>query len=100
MIGFAVLIEPKAIDDMQKAINYYDEKQVGLGLKFERCIHDRLKLLEMNPFFQIRYKDVHCLPLKKFPFMVHFTIDEIRKLVIVRAVFHTSLNPQKWKKRE
>jgi len=28
--------------------------------------------------------------------MVHFTVDDAKKIVTVRAVFHTSLNPDKW----
>lgn len=31
--------------------------------------------------------------------MIHFTINEVDKIVIVRAVFHTSLNPEKWTER-
>jgi hypothetical protein len=42
---------------------------------------------------------VHCLPVKKFPYMVHFTIDEVQQVVTVRAVFHTALDPKKWKER-
>jgi hypothetical protein len=32
--------------------------------------------------------------------MVHFTIEEEKKLVIIHAVFHTSLDIQKWTERK
>lgn len=32
--------------------------------------------------------------------MIHFMIDEKNSLVIVQAVFHTSLNPEKWDERK
>ena len=37
--------------------------------------------------------------LKVFPFMIHYTVDEDNKTVIVSAVLHTSRDPQEWKKR-
>jgi toxin ParE1/3/4 len=98
-MNFSIVIDPRAIKDIQEAINYYDEQQIGLGAKFEALINKHLSALEKNPYFQIRYDNVRCLSLNKFPFMVHFTIDEENKLIEVRAVFHTSRDPKKWKKR-
>jgi len=37
--------------------------------------------------------------LKKFRAMVHYTLDENKKQITVRAVFHTSEDPQKWSER-
>jgi toxin ParE1/3/4 len=98
-MAYALEIDLRAIRDIQEAINYYDEQQSGLGRKFENELNKHLLTLEKNPFFHVRYDDVHCLPLKKFPFMVHFTIDEENNRVTVRAVLHTSRDPQIWKKR-
>jgi hypothetical protein len=50
--------------------------------------------------YAIRYADVRCMLVKKFPFMVHFTIDENQKLVEVFAVHHTSRNPKIWEERK
>jgi toxin ParE1/3/4 len=94
---FLILLEPDAMDDIQSAIDFYDQKQVGLGKQFEKELNDYFSSLEKAPYFTIRYDDVHCLPLKKFPFMIHYTIDNNEKILIIRAVFHTSLNPKKWK---
>jgi hypothetical protein len=71
----------------------------GVGEKFETMLNKHLASLEKNPFFQVRYDQVHCLPLNKFPFTVHFTVDKNENIVIDRAVFHTSMDPVKWKKR-
>lgn len=98
-MGFSINIEPLALQDIQKAIDYYDEQQIGLGEKFEAAINHHLVTLIKNPFFQIRYDLVHCLPMKKYPYMIHFTINEQDKSLTVRAVFNTSLDPKKWNKR-
>jgi toxin ParE1/3/4 len=34
--------------------------------------------------------------MKKFPFIVFYTIDEELKIIIIKAVFHTSQNPIKY----
>lgn len=65
-MGFTVSIDPRAILDIQEAINYYDNQQVGLGRKFERELNKYFIALEKNPFFRIRYDAVRCLPLKNF----------------------------------
>jgi|SRR5690554_3993848 len=97
---YSVIIDPNAIHDIQKAIDYYDERQLGLGLKFETELNKHILALESNPFYQIRYEKVRCLPLKKFPYTIHFTLNDTQKLVIIRAVFHMALNPQAWSKRK
>jgi mRNA-degrading endonuclease RelE of RelBE toxin-antitoxin system len=90
---FSIAILPSALSDIQKAIDYYDEHQLGVSEKFESEVNQLFLALHKNPFYQLRYKTVHCLPLKKFPFMIHFTVDEKTSTIYVRAILHTSLNP-------
>ena len=63
---FDLVIEPRAIHDIQDAIDYYESKQTGLGEYFYQTIDENIERLTKNPFFQIRYKDYHGLPIKKF----------------------------------
>ncbi len=99
-MAFTLVIDPRAIRDIQEAIDYYDEQQAGLGKRFEAVLNKHLLTLAKTPLFHIRYDDVRCLPVKKFPYMVHFTVDETQQVVTVRAVFHTSRDPKNWKKRK
>jgi toxin ParE1/3/4 len=98
-MAFKVKLEPEVRLDIQEAISFYNKQQKGLGKDFHSVVLSHINSIAKNPHFQIRYDAVHCLPLKKFPFMIHFSIHESQSLVIVHAVFHTSLNPNKWKKR-
>ncbi len=99
-MSYDLFIEPLALQDIQKAIDYYDEQQVGLGDAFEKVLDNHFIAIEVNSFFQIRYDDVHCLPVKKYPYMIHFTINEVDNIVTIWAVFHTSQDPEKWSKRK
>jgi toxin ParE1/3/4 len=97
---YSVVLDPRAIDDIQKAIDYYEGQRPGLGRKFEEKLHTTFSTLERNPNFQVRFDDVRCLPVPRYPFMIHFTINEPLQKVVVWAVFHTSINPDIWKSRK
>lgn len=95
---FEVVIEPRAILDIQEAINYYESKQENLGEHFYQVINEHIEILTQNPFFQVRYKDYHGLPVKNFPFIIFYFIDEKLKIVNIISVFNTSMNPSKYPK--
>lgn len=95
---FALKVQPAARKDIQESIKWYNRQQKGLGRRFHTEVKEKFEFLRVNPFFQNRYETVRCLPLKKFPFMVHFSVLEDEKLVVVHAVFHTSLSPESWKR--
>lgn len=96
---FTVKSQPEVKNDIQDGIDWYNSKEVGLGRKFHSSVKAHIELLERDPFFQVRYRNVRCLPMKKFPFMIHFTLDEHKKLVIIHAILNTNLNPEIWDKR-
>jgi hypothetical protein len=90
---FTLEFHPLVDRDVQEAITYYNSKKEGLGSIFYKALKVRYKSLKTNPFFQIRYQNIRCLPMKKFPYMIHFTLDEDSKTVFIEGVFNTSLNP-------
>lgn len=98
-MSFEIFIEPEVFKDIQENINWYNEQKLGLGYEFYKVIQNSFKLLKLNPFYKIRYSNVRCLPIKTFPYMIHFTIDDNKNLIIVRAVFNTSRDPNIWQKR-
>lgn len=98
-MNYELLIGPKVLSDIQLAFHYYEEQQIGLGLEFETVLHSQFESLKINPYFTIRYDQVRCLPLQKFPYMIHYTVDESALIIRIHAVIHTSRNPQIWTKR-
>jgi toxin ParE1/3/4 len=48
---FKVVVEPRAILDIQDAIDYYESKQSGLGKYFYQIIEDYIETLTRSPFF-------------------------------------------------
>lgn len=55
------------------------------------------KIQSLPAAYAVRYKDVRIANLAVFPYAVHFIIDA--DTIIVLAVHHTAINPQKWIER-
>lgn len=98
-MAFSIKIESEAKKDIQDGIIWYNKQQIGLGKVFHAEVKAHFKKLQLNPFFQVRYDNVRCLPLNTFPYMIHFTINKELKLVVVYAVFNTLRNPENLKDR-
>jgi len=92
---YTLKLEPEAYTDIQEAIKYYNNQQTGLGKRFYTAIKTSFESLKINPFYQIRYQNKRCFYTKLFPFLIHYTVDEKLKTIIILAVIHTSLNPNK-----
>lgn len=78
---------------MLEAKVFFDSRREGLGLKFLTDYRNSLSQLKTNPFYEIRYDTVRCLPLESFKFMIHFKVDELQNNVLVLAVISTHKDP-------
>ena len=97
---YKVVILQLAKLDISKAATWYNSNQKGLGKRFTNEVRAKVLFIRDNPkACAIRYDEIRCAVLDVFPFMVHYTIDEANKTIIVVAIFHTSLNPERWMKK-
>ena len=96
---FKIVITYKAHIDILAGIEWYNKQSPDLGKRFYQILQKKYKTLRQNPFFQIRYDDVRCLPLEKFPYMIHFVFEEERKRVVIIGVICTHRDPGNWKER-
>lgn len=97
-MSFNIVLNDAAVHDIQLAIDYYNQQQTGLGKRFYNTINRAFETLKRNPFYQVRYDNVRCFYSRPFPFLIHFTVDEHKMIIVVLAVIHTSVNPNKWPK--
>ncbi|CAM3615661.1 type II toxin-antitoxin system RelE/ParE family toxin [Flavobacterium gelidilacus] len=95
-MNYKVLLSPKASKNIDNAIDYYSkEVNKKVALDFLKDFQNVYKALEKNPFYQIHDSNYRFLPLKKFPYVAFYILDELNKTVLINAVFHTSQNPNK-----
>lgn len=100
MPNYQIKVSPEALQDIQEATDWYNEQLAGLGIRFQKqTVKQITKLKSTALLYNIRYGNVRCMLIKKFPFMAHFTLDIDHYTVTVFAVFHTSRNPKIWNKR-
>lgn len=94
MKKFIVITDREAKKDIQEAVNYYNKINPFLGKRFKLSFKKSFQSLQVAPSFQVRYKDIHCLPLEIFPYMIHYSIDEKINTVYIHAVISTNMNPE------
>lgn len=91
------LVEP-AEDEYHEIVNWYEDQQSGLGLRFYSEMENLFRRLEknpihygyiINPFRQVR--------LKVFPYRIVFKIQGMQVRII--AIFHISRNEKELYKR-
>ncbi|MGE4288172.1 MAG: type II toxin-antitoxin system RelE/ParE family toxin [Salinivirgaceae bacterium] len=100
MKKYRVRIEPRALADIQEITDWYNEKQAELGYRFLKTTIKQINSLSKNPCrFAIRYKVIRCMIIKKFPYMVHFYINQENSSVEILAVISTDRSPEVWKKK-
>lgn len=100
MPGYKILIDPEALQDIQDATDWYNEQLAGLGSHFQKQVKTQISSLKKNAgVYSVRYEDVRCMLIKRFPFLVHYRVIEKQKIVEILAILHTSRNPMIWSDR-
>jgi mRNA-degrading endonuclease RelE of RelBE toxin-antitoxin system len=97
-MGFKILVSKKAQDEIENATAYYAEINSNLAFKFYTELTETYKKLELNPTYQIRYKNYRAIPLKIFPFLLFYVFDEENEIIKILSCFHTSKKTKKYPK--
>ncbi len=97
---YKAVILPLAKQDIKDAASWYNDRQLGLGKRFTVHVRNTVHYIRQNPgAVAIRYDTTRTALLSKFPYLIHFTVDETKKLVIILGVLSTSRDPKLWKTR-
>lgn len=93
------VIVPLAKEDILEAAKWYNKQQKGIGKRFTIEVRERVYFIREKPkASNVRYDSIRTVVLDVFPFMIHYTVDDKSRTVIILAVLHTSRNPELWKK--
>jgi len=91
--NFKIKIFPRAKDELNEIADYYESIKKGLGKRFYKEFKENAETLKHIPFFLIRYNIIRTLPLKKFSYTIHFSVDETEKTVSILAITSDSQDP-------
>lgn len=95
-----IKIDQDAIADIQSITDWYNKAQKGLGKRFQNTTVTQINALNRTPYsYAIRYREIRCMLVKNFPYMVHFFINEENDTIEVLAVIGTDRNPRIWEEK-
>ena len=99
-MNYHLKIDEDAFNDIQETFEWYEIQLKGLGLRYKTLAKKKkINSLKKDPYlFSIKYNTIRCRKIEKFPFLIHYEINEENKTVTIFAVFHTSRNPEIWKR--
>jgi plasmid stabilization system protein ParE len=96
-MGFKIIISDEAKTDVEYSYLYYQTK---VGKKtadnFFKEFKSSLNIISKNPFFKIWFNGFRAKPLKKYPFLIFYIVDEDQQTILIARIFHTSQNPEKY----
>jgi plasmid stabilization system protein ParE len=93
-----IRLVPEAKAEFDADADWYEEKQIGLGVDFVAKVRDVLNRIAKNPRIHATiHGDVRKAVVQRFPYIV-LCVEEPDEVVVI-AVFHTSRDPAIWKKR-
>ncbi|MFW5657677.1 MAG: type II toxin-antitoxin system RelE/ParE family toxin [Bacteroidota bacterium] len=99
-MGYKIKLDPLAKLDIDDNIDWYEQQQPGLGIRFYQNVKDAFRLIEQNPFsFPIKYKNTRATVVNAFPFTIYYIINQENNTIAILSVFKTPQHPDKWKSR-
>lgn len=82
--------------NVREAVSYYKKKaSVRVTQNFVKDYEQTLEKIKQNPFYQVYYKNYRGLPLKKYPYIIFYQVDEPKNLVRIKAVFQANQDTEK-----
>lgn len=93
-MAYKVIIPRLAERDADEAVQWYEEQQAGLGIRFYQILLEKLEELKDHPhYFSFIHAEYRRITVDPFPFSIVYKI--IDNDVLVLAIFHQSQHPAK-----
>jgi hypothetical protein len=93
-MSYSIYITPTATDDIAVAIEYYNALSPDLGYRFADQVASYFDRIAALPTASaIRYKNIRCKPIKRFPYLITYNIEETTNSINILRVFNTYQEP-------
>ena len=91
---YQLVLTNRSIADIEKAKDWYDKQQVGLGNRFANATFKSIESVQSNPLgCQIKYRFTREKLVNKFPYIIIYSIEE--NVIFILRVFNCKQNPKK-----
>lgn len=97
MAVYEIEFSQKALHELDEAYEWYEEQLAGLGTRLIKEVNKYLTTISKSPkLFQVHFPDeIRMVPLKVFPYLIVYWIDETNAKVAVLSIFHAKRHPSK-----
>jgi plasmid stabilization system protein ParE len=86
---------PVARDDIDLAVEYYEQQQAGLGDRFVSAVRREVTWIQANSKVAgVVYRDVRAACVRRFPYVVYYRV--VANQIVVGAVQHGSRDWSNW----
>ena len=91
---YTIFVTPTATEDIAAAIEYYNALSPDLGYRFADLVSNYFDRIAALPTASpVRYKNIRCKPVKRFPYLITFTIHEDTHSLNILRIFNTYQEP-------
>ena len=100
--NFKLEFNPQIQEDIQHQVDYYkkETKSHELVKRFAQTVKAEVLRLKKHALqYEVKYDNIRCLPIPKFPFRAHYSVNKKDNTVKVEAIISTSESPSKWIKK-
>ena len=98
---FKVIADSEARREWNDAVDWYEERESGVGLQFDDALQIFLQTLAQRPErFQLATRLTHKAKVPPpWPYSVYFVINKEHREVKVLAIWHGARNPAELRRR-
>jgi plasmid stabilization system protein ParE len=91
----------EARQELLSAIDYYEDKQKGLGLRFNKVVNQTINNIVAFPkSFPVIYGNKRKATVKHYPYVVIYEYEVKDGVLYILSIFHTRQDPSIWKGRK
>ena len=99
-MSYTIMFRSQALADYDEARLWYQNQTNDLKTRFEKAISNGLTKITFYPkAYSYRFDDVRMMPLKKFPYLICYRVDDVKQIVTVIAVWHQARDREPLEKR-
>lgn len=93
-----LVIAPDAKQDLAQAYWWYEGQRSGLGDEFLSCVDARIETIHRSPtLYAVIQDNCRRALVRRFPYAIFY--EYLDDVVMVFCIFHTSRDPEKWRRR-
>lgn len=93
-----VRLKLSSVEDLAEGYAWYEQRRTGLGDEFLAAVRQCLVSIERHTRANaIAWKNVRQAFVRRFPYSIFYESSD--EEIVVRAIFHNTQKPARWRKR-